>query len=166
MSHKSLNSKSLKAEYLQTSWTRSTPLSFPCVKAAPTRSWRRESFKKYELSRRSCSGVSFQLILMAQEGTAKLNSVQSAAILFYPSHFSVLWLGVRRRSPPMAALGWASHGPIAPRGSLFSFALLFSHTSRIIDSYRLSSENQLFYTLTSANSVGSEEIKVIFVLSC
>lgn len=153
MSHKRLNSKSLKAEYLQTSWTRSTPPSFPCVKAAPTRSCRRYSFKKYELSRRSCSRVSFQLILMAQEGTANLNSVQSAAILFYPSHFSVLWLGVRRRAPPMAVLGWASHRPIALRRSLFSFALLLSHTSRIIDSYRLSSEPQLFYKLTPTNKV-------------
>lgn len=94
---------------------------------------------------------------MAPEGTAKLNSVQSAAILFYPSHFSVLWLGVRRRSPPMAVQGWAFHGPIALRGSLFSFALLLSHTSRIIDSYRLSSEPQLFYKLTSPNEVGSED---------
>lgn len=38
-------SKSLKAECLQTSSTRSTPLSCPCVKAAPTRSCRRYSFK-------------------------------------------------------------------------------------------------------------------------
>lgn len=163
MPHKRLNSRSLKAEYLQASWTRSTPLSFPCVKAAPTRSCRRYSFKKYELSRRSCSGVSFQLILMAQEGTAKLNSVQSAAI-FYPSHFSVLWLGVRRRAPPMAVLGWAFHRPIAPRGSHSSFALLLSHTSRIIDSYRFSSEPQLFYKLTSTNEVGSENVISIFVL--
>lgn len=78
---------------------------------------------------------------MAQEGTAKLNSVQSAAILFYPSHFSVLWLGVWRRSPPMAALGWASRGPITLRASLFSSAPRLSHKSRIMDS-------DLLYMLT------------------
>lgn len=45
MSYKRLELKSLKAECLQTSSTRSAPLSCPCVKAAPLRSCRRYSFK-------------------------------------------------------------------------------------------------------------------------
>lgn len=121
----------------------------PVVKAAPTR-----SSSDVHLKPQSRPGVSLSSACPGgAQRPAELNSVRSAAVLFYPSHFSVLWLGVRKRSPPISRLGWAL--PATNHSAPLSF-LLLSHTSWIIDSYLLSFQSQLLYMLAATNGVRLE----------